>query len=391
MQDDRSVVAHVSKRFFEKTETFIYSYLSHLERFHPICLSTLPVTNGDSFPFPSSDIYVVGLKRFSLARLCFGGWRRLTGRRVLEERIMRRRSVRVIHAHFGPTGWWALPHKRHLDLPLVTTFYGYDLAPAIAWGKGDWRRHRQELFEEGDLFLVEGPFMRKTLIALGCPAEKVQIQRIALPLDKLPFRVRKPRLGSKVRILFAGRFTEKKGLIYALRAVGELWKERKDFEFRIIGAGELAEEFKRFIQENELDDCVKLAGLMNYQEYLGEMAQASIFLHPSVVASNGDTEGGAPTVILEAQAMGMPVVSTLHADIPYITIPGKSAILVQERDVTGLNAALSHLLNHPEAWEEMGRAGRAHIERYHNIVHEVLALEDKYFRLLSRNSSQESS
>jgi colanic acid/amylovoran biosynthesis glycosyltransferase len=273
----------------------------------------------------------------------------------------------------------------------VTTFYGYDLAPAIAWGKGDWRRHRQELFEEGDLFLVEGPFMRKTMITLGCPAEKVQIQRIALPLDELPFRVRKPRLGGKVRILFAGRFTEKKGLIYALRAVGELWKERKDFEFRIIGAGELAEEFKRFIQENELDDCVKLLGLMNYQEYLGEMAQASIFLHPSVVASNGDTEGGAPTVILEAQAMGMPVVSTLHADIPYVTVPGKSAILVQERDVTGLNAALSHLLNHPEAWEEMGRAGRAHIESYHNIVHEVSALEDKYFRLLSRNSSQESS
>ena len=390
MQDDRPVVAHVSKRFFETTETFIYSYLSHLERFHPICLSSLPITNGANFPFPSPDIYVAGPKRPVLG-LCIGGWRRLSGREAPEERVMRGRSVRLIHAHFGPTGWRSLTHKKHLGLPLVTTFYGYDLAPVIPWERGNWIERRQELFGEGDLFLVEGPFMRKTLIALGCPAEKVEIQRIALPLDKLPFSVRKPRPGSRVRILFTGRFTEKKGLIYALRAVGELGKERKDFELRIIGSGKLAGEFEKFIRKNRLDDCVKLLGLMNYREYLGEMAAASIFLHPSVVASNGDTEGGAPTVILEAQAMGMPVVSTFHADIPYVTVPGKSAILVPERDADGLKGALSHLLDRPEEWEEMGLAGRAHIEAHHNIVTEVSALEDKYQRLLSRDSSQNSS
>jgi colanic acid/amylovoran biosynthesis glycosyltransferase len=380
--NDGPVVAHINRRFFETTETFIYSYLSHFHRVHPICLSSLPMTNEEIFPFSPADTYIVGLKRYSSKWLIFGGWRRLTGRRILEEKILRRRGVRLIHAHYGPNGWWALPHKRALKLGLVTTFYGWDLAPKIAWGEGNWKKRRKELFEEGDLFMVEGPFMRETLISLGCPPEKVEIQRIAVRLDKLSFRIRRPKSCAKIRIIFAGRFMEKKGLIYALQAVHELSKDRRDFEFRIIGAGELIEEFKTYIKDNNLAECVKLLGILNYQEYASEMNEADIFLHPSVVAANGDTEGGAPTVILEAQAMGMPVVSTYHADIPYITVPGKSAILVKERDVKGLTKALSELLDHPERWEEMGRIGRAHIEKYHNIEHEVVALEDKYFRLI---------
>jgi colanic acid/amylovoran biosynthesis glycosyltransferase len=229
--------------------------------------------------------------------------------------------------------------------------------------------------------------MRQALIALGCPAEKVEIQRIALVMEKLHFRTRKHEDGGKIKILFAGRFTEKKGLIYALRAVHEIWKKRQDFQFRIVGGGELADNFKGFVREHNLEDCIKFLGMLNYSEYVNEMDRADIFLHPSVVAANGDTEGGAPTVILEAQAMGMPVVSTYHADIPNITLPGKSALLVPEKEVNGLTDALLHLFEHPEKWEEMGRSGREHVEKYHNIEHEVLELEEKYFRLLDRTKT----
>ena len=77
----------------------------------------------------------------------------------------------------------------------------------------------------------------------------------------------------------------------------------------------------------------------------------------------------------------MPVVSTLHCDIPYVTRPGESALLVPERDSAALAEALRTLLDHPERWEEMGRAGRRHIEANHDITREAGRLEERYLTL----------
>ena len=271
--------------------------------------------------------------------------------------------------------------RDRLQISLVTNFYGYDMAPELPEEGPDWPRRRQELFNEGDLFLVEGPFMLRRLIDLGCPAEKVQIQRIAIKVREMPFRPRKPKTGGKVVILFAGRFYEKKGLRYALQAVRDVWRSGWSIEFRIIGDGPLAPQVRAFVKEHGLQSCVRLLGFLNYQDYLQEMQEADIFLHPSVTAADGDSEGGAPTTILEAQALGMPVVSTYHADIPDVVVPGESALLVSERDSEGLAQALIHLLAHPERWEDMGRAGREHVEMYHDVDREVSVLEEKYFAL----------
>lgn len=388
-------VAQVNYRFFERSETFIYFYLSHFRRINPICLSwSSPIINSDIFPFPARDSYSYarkeierytprwlwhGIRRRSMFLLQPDLRERSINRFIWAKSILRQRKARLIHAHFGPTGWQVLPLKRSLRLPLITTFYGYDVAPEI---RPDWPRQRQQLFDEGDLFLVEGPFMRQRLIDLGCPPEKVKIQRIAIDIEKVPFCPRKPKANGKIIIMFAGRFCEKKGLMHSLQAVQELWKGKHNVEFRIIGDGELAPQVRAFIRENNLEDCVKLLGFLNHQDYLREMQQADIFLHPSVVANNGDSEGGAPTVILEAQGLGVPVVSTFHADIPNVTLPGESALLVPERDPEAIINALLFLLKNPERWEEMGRTGHSYVEKYHNINREVLSLEDKYFKTL---------
>ena len=80
--------------------------------------------------------------------------------------------------------------------------------------------------------------------------------------------------------------------------------------------------------------------------------------------------------------MGMPVISTCHGDIPNVVAPGKSALLVPERDSGALAGALAYLVENPGLWEQMGRNGREFVEKFHNMDNEVLALEDKYFVLL---------
>ena len=125
-----------------------------------------------------------------------------------------------------------------------------------------------------------------------------------------------------------------------------------------------------------------MLGFLNRREYVREMERADIFLHPSVTALDGSSEGGAPTTILEAQAFGLPVVSTYHCDIPYVTVPDQSALLVPERQSGDLARALGWLLDHAERWADMGRAGRTHMERYHDADREAPALEARYLALL---------
>ena len=135
---------------------------------------------------------------------------------------------------------------------------------------------------------------------------------------------------------------------------------------------------------NELgvSDKVIFLGFLPYKNYIEELGKADIFIHPSIVASDGDSEGGAPTVLLEAQASGLPILSTYHADIPNVVLPGDSAILCPERNDEILAGNILYLLNKQELWSKMGLAGRRFIEAYHDIDNEVKILEEKYLKLL---------
>ena len=271
--------------------------------------------------------------------------------------------------------------KMSLGIPLVTTFYGGDVFNEEILEV--YRKKYIKLFHHGEAFLVEGPNMRKRLMEIGCPSSKIEIQRIAIPVRDVEFRARMPKkTGEKVRILFTGRFVEKKGLIFALESLKLLMRETNQYEFRIVGDGPLRDSLEAFVQDSGMGESVCFLGFLPYKEHLAEMERADIFLHPSVTATNGDSEGGAPTVILEAQAHGLPIVSTYHADIPNIVVPGRSAFLSLERDIASLADNISNLLKNQDIWEEMGREGRRFVEEYHDIDKEIDLLEERYNRLL---------
>ncbi len=436
-KEERPVVAHVNYLFFHSTQSFIYFYLSHCRRTSPICLTRAPESPAIKSEIPRSlagAFYLYGAPagkgrvsgilsstgqtlRGMLTRLPPGLAEPLLNqlhRRIVPrlrsdtnpasyldwvEEISRRRGARLIHAYFGPIGWRLLALKKKLGLPLVVTFLGDEIAPTLApwwswWIQSGsqapiWPERLQELLAEGDLFLVEGPFIRQRLIDIGCPPEKVLVQRIAIPVEEMPFPPERDRPDGKKVILFAGRFCEQKGLMYALEAVNEIWRSRKDIEFRLIGDetltdGRYAARIYSYIREHRLQECVRRLGFLNHADYLREMRRADVFLHPSIVDDNGVSEGGAPTTILEAQALGIPIVSTNHCDIPNVTIPDESALLVPERDSKALVDALARLLDDPAKREQMGRAGRRFMEMTHNIDREAPVLEERYFALLGQ-------
>lgn len=335
--------------------------------------------NTEHFPF--ANLYSTSTKLTGFSGLLDAlqvrlGWEMPRRRRIAK--IVASEQVQMVHAHFGPDAVDLLNVPALRDLPMVCSFYGYD-ASSLARDPA-WRRHYERLFAHGAAFIVEGSCMKGRLVALGCPEEKIRVIRIGVNPGRYRFQERKFD-NRPVRLLFCGRFVEKKGLLLALAAIRRLGLGAREIEFRIIGDGELKPQIYNYVHENRMDETVRFLGFLPHEKVIQEIETCDILFQPSVTAANGDSEGGAPTVLLEAQAAGVPIVSTRHADIPEIVLEGKSALLAREGDVDDIAAVLDAMLNERCHWNEMGAAGRAHVEQNHDIRKLSAQLEELYFEL----------
>jgi len=358
-------VAHFVECYLGLTETFIYDYLCAFTRVRPVIVAR-QLANLEGFGLPrEASLHLSPPRRGSAAWAAAAVKRRLRGGAPHLEKILARERVRVIHAHFGPTACALFELKRRTGLPLVTSFYSYDasMTPVLA----EFRDRYRQLFEVGDVFLVEGPAMKKKLESLGCPSSKLEIQRIGIDPKEYRFTVREDPGRAPLRLLQCGRMVPKKGYRTALGALAEARRHDGRLELRIIGDGPDRPQLEERIRELDLQEAVTLLGACPREVFREELDRAHLYLQPSVKASDGDSEGGAPTALLEAQAVGLPILTTRHDDIPQVVREGRSALLADEEDVGGLAANITLLAAEPLRWASMGRAGRAHIEARHDV------------------------
>lgn len=279
--------------------------------------------------------------------------------------LSRKKPYDIIHCHFGNCGILGAYFReiRILNGKLITTFHGSDITKYTT-AKGE--NVYDTLFEKADLFLPISKRWRTRLIELGCDEKKIIVHHMGVCLKEFPFRPRTLDSSDKVRIITIARLTEKKGLQYGIRALGKLTEFNKNIEYNIIGDGPLRKDLTLLITESGLAHTVKLLGWRDHCEVIDLLNGSHILLAPSVTSANGDQEG-IPVSIMEAMAMGIPVVSTQHSGIPELVQDGVSGFLVPERDVVALVEKLGYLIRHPEIWPEMGRAGRAFVEEHYDI------------------------
>jgi colanic acid/amylovoran biosynthesis glycosyltransferase len=278
----------------------------------------------------------------------------------------------AIHAHFGQIANGFRFISEQTDVPFVASFYGYDVKEALDRNP---TRYRQ-LFSSADIITVLSEDMREKLEMAGCPASKTVKQPLAVDVSTFEFSDRTHEEGDPIVVASIARLVEKKGIRYAIDAIAALAKDY-DVQYRIAGDGPLRKQLKQRIRRRELNDSVELLGWLDQTGITQLLAESDVFLLPSVTAESGDQEG-TPTVLLEAQACGLPVVSTYHAGIPEIVADGQSGLLVPERDIEALTRRLKTLFEHPERWSEMGRSGREYVEKNHSIPAIVGGLEQIY-------------
>lgn len=270
----------------------------------------------------------------------------------------------IIHCQFGTLAPIALAYRNAgiLKGKLITTFRGIDISKYVEkQGANVYNR----LFQEGEFFLANCEFFRNRAVKLGCDANKIVVHGSGLDCSKFAFKPRSPTTG-KVRISTIGRLVEKKGIEYAIRAVAKLVKTNQNIEYSIIGDGELKEDFEQLISQLNVGHIVKLLGWKQQKEIIEILNKCDIFIAPSVTAADGNQDAPVNT-LKEAMAMGMPVISTLHGGIPELVEDGKSGFLVPERDADAIAQKLNYLIEHPEIWAEMGKAGRSRVEEKYDM------------------------
>lgn len=312
---------------------------------------------------------------------CIGRRRRLSPGLVLAHAaatVRRRGPYDLVHAQFGQLGLTALTLRELGVLPgrMVVAFRGADLTV-----HPDVEAYRA-LFQSADLVLPVCKAFRDRLIELGCDPRKVRVHHSGIDLARFRFTERsKPSQGG-TRLLTIARLVEKKGVEYGIRAVAMLKEAGRDVTLTVVGDGPLRPELGRLTDALGVEDRIRFTGPLAHEAVLKAVSDAHILVAPSHTGSDGDQEG-IPNALKEAMATGLPVVSTRHSGIPELVEDGVSGLLVPERDAEALTDRLGYLLDHPERWADMGRAGRARIEAEYDIHELNRRLIELYREVLS--------
>ncbi|MBW2642660.1 MAG: glycosyltransferase family 4 protein [Deltaproteobacteria bacterium] len=294
--------------------------------------------------------------------------------------IFKLKKTDLLHAHFSFVGWNYLWLAKRLKAPLIISFYGYDYE-SLPYKEPVWRERYEELFRIVDLILTEGNFGRETLIRMGCPEGKVKVVRLGVDVRKIPFNLRK-KPANELRLIQIATFTSKKGYDVTIHAFRKAIKKCPGITLTLVGKDPegIRDEYYKLICENELNEYVKIIDGIDFKDLHSFLQRFHVFIHPSKYGKNKDSEGGAPVVLLDAQATGMPVLSTTHCDIPDEVLDGKTGILVEENDVEGLADAIeSFYLMDESSYHLYCRQARKHVKDRYDAVKNGRILQEVYF------------
>ncbi|EFH6541118.1 colanic acid biosynthesis glycosyltransferase WcaL [Escherichia coli] len=245
----------------------------------------------------------------------------------------------VFIAHFGPAGVTAAK-LRELGVirgKIATIFHGIDISSREVLNH--YTPEYQQLFRRGDLMLPISDLWAGRLQKMGCPREKIAVSRMGVDMTRFsPRPVKAP--ATPLEIISVARLTEKKGLHVAIEACRQLKEQGVAFRYRILGIGPWERRLRTLIEQYQLEDVVEMLGFKPSHEVKAMLDDADVFLLPSVTGADGDMEG-IPVALMEAMAVGIPVVSTLHSGIPELVEADKSGWLVPENDARALAQRLA--------------------------------------------------
>jgi glycosyltransferase involved in cell wall biosynthesis len=277
--------------------------------------------------------------------------------------LFERQRVPHFHVHFANrAAHTAMFVKAISGIPFSITAHGQDFMSDL--GNDELLR---ELCANAEFVGAETDYSRD-MLATRCPESRDKIFRVynGIDLTRFPVAETKRHSDGPIRFLSTGRLVPFKGFDILIEACAQLQNRALNFACEIIGDGPLRADLEARVVRHHLQERIHFAGEQSQNYVLQALRKSDIF----VLASALDERGASdifPTVIAEAMASEMPVVSTTVAGIPELVANGKTGLLVPPRDAPALADAMERVARDENLRNDFGRAGRLRIEHEFTI------------------------
>jgi glycosyltransferase involved in cell wall biosynthesis len=309
-------------------------------------------------------------------------------------RIVARERPRIVHTHAAKAGTLgrlaALLAPGRKERVLVHTFHGHSLSgyfsSPTAWV---YRMIERFLARRTDRLIAVSEEVRDELVAMGvAPMERFEVIHLGFDLSRFAVqesareearRLVRERFGIPYEahvVTLIARVVKVKRVDRFIDMASRLADERPDVWFLIVGDGDRRSECETSPLASSVGKRLVWAG---FQRDIPSMCFAS-----DVVALTSDNEG-TPVSLIEAQAAGVPVVTTRVGGVGTVVIQGQTGKIVG-RDAGELAKAVGDLLDDPDSREQMGTLGRRHSVATFSIERLVADIHGLYERLLRESS-----
>ncbi|MBI4468904.1 MAG: glycosyltransferase [Acidobacteria bacterium] len=409
-----SPMAYIMSRFPRLTETFILRELLELERqgqplaIFPLLRVQQAVRHREARPLMPKVLYTSYLTpaifsanfhylRRSPRRYLETLWMVLKGtwgssnlflgavavfpKSVYLARLIEAQGIKHVHAHFAthPT-LAALIISELTEVGFSFTAHAHDIFVRT--------KILDKKIEKARFVVAISEFNKQYLLRLCAQTPEDKIKVIHCGVESARYLTRRSSVLNKegrFRVLSIASLQPYKGIEYLVKACALLRAEVPDFRCLIIGEGEDRKRIQRLIGRLGLERIVLLLGARPHHEVIPLLAEADLFVLPSVVAPDGQMEG-IPVALMEAMASGLPVVATRLSGIPELVDDGVSGVLVPPGNERALADAISFLYHREPLRRMLGRSGREKVVAEFELMDNVRKLRSLFSEAHDRAS-----
>jgi len=384
----KPVVASYVSDFLKADMLHIYRQIMGLKAVEPWVL-THKRENADRFPFPDKRILVLPKPKLRWwRRLVHKHWRkepwqiyRWELRHMLLD--LARLDAQVLHIYFGHIAIHLRPLIQASPRPVVVSFHGADAG--VDMEKPAHLAAMRAVFAAAAQIQCRSLSLADDLASLGCPREKIHLQRTGIPLEEWPFAPRNPHPpNGSWRILQSCRLIAKKGVDTTLQAFQKIAAAYPQATLVIAGDGPQKAGLEQLAATLGIAEKVTFTGFLTQENLRREVYLSQLFVHPSRTSADGNREG-IPNSLLEAMASGVPVIATHHGGIPEAVTDGESGVLINESDADALAEKALALLAGPQHMAALAHRARGVIETSFDRQINARGLEEAYLGLMAQH------
>ncbi len=303
--------------------------------------------------------------------------------------IIRREGVEVVDTQNIQSKFWTSFAALFSNVRFVSTLNSlYSQEFGSSWKSRAY--HKIDLFTNGrvDCFIAVSQTIQKALVNDGIPPHKIHLIRNAVELPAINTPENRAEILDRIGVpentaicILVGRLVWAKGFDDFINAFLLISNKRNDVRAVIIGDGELRKEIEDQIQKLSLSEKIILLGHQDRPVVQQILRIADIFVMPS-------RSEGVPYALLEAAAMGKPIVATNCGGIPEVVENAKSALLVPIGDIQSLADAIASLLGDRSLARSLGQAARKRIEQDYSLNAQMELTKNAYINNADRKLSE---